>query len=590
MKFFRFSIGFLLLFFFAACHSPHREARQMVYRAQQLFDTDPDSTVRLIDSVLRMPVYFEEGKRMDMALLQAEALFRDLPIDDSWAYASNNFYPTSELEHAAAYYAKKKDYAKAARAALFSGYAQQETNNKTASMQSFKEAEYYARLANDSLTMALSEYRMGRMLCYDYMEEEAIPILKTADRNFGNRLACKSFVQNAMAVAFMLQRQFDSAEICLSTSLSYANLGDSKEARLKAMNNYAVLYRHQGKFEQAIGYLKQAGKEPNLDDHTVLSLYLNLGSTFADMNVLDSATYYFQRVESLLPNANVKDETRVTAYKALSLFAESQGDEALALLYRKRYEQFLNKVRDNTEQRIVYGIQKKYDKEALQNVMKQRVIRRQLIIIIVSIVAVLGLVALTISRIRLAKIRKQEILAKTNLFHFMQQNHELSQKQEINEKALTDLSMMHESSKKAYQKLEQRNTELESTCNNYAQQLSDALNQIALTMRRLHIYLGNKGEKAYLASLKEAVFGDKDHWDALMEVFDALYPNVREELELQYPELTEMEQKDFILSYFGLSRDEEALFFNKSTHSVDKWRNGARKKMQKQSAESAQIP
>ena len=47
----------------------------MVARAEQLADTLPDSTVRLIDSVLRMPVYFSERERIDMALLQAEALF-----------------------------------------------------------------------------------------------------------------------------------------------------------------------------------------------------------------------------------------------------------------------------------------------------------------------------------------------------------------------------------------------------------------------------------------------------------------------------------------------------------------------------------
>ncbi len=47
----------------------------MVKRAERLADTLPDSTVRLIDSVLRKSVSFGERERMDMALLQAEALF-----------------------------------------------------------------------------------------------------------------------------------------------------------------------------------------------------------------------------------------------------------------------------------------------------------------------------------------------------------------------------------------------------------------------------------------------------------------------------------------------------------------------------------
>ena len=47
-------IGLLLLLLaLAACHTPTREARRMVKRAELLADTLPDSTVCLIDSVLR---------------------------------------------------------------------------------------------------------------------------------------------------------------------------------------------------------------------------------------------------------------------------------------------------------------------------------------------------------------------------------------------------------------------------------------------------------------------------------------------------------------------------------------------------------
>ena len=123
--------------------------------------------------------------------------------------------------------------------------------------------------------------------------------------------------------------------------------------------------------------------------------------------------------------------------------------------------------------------------------------------------AILGLVALTMSKIRLAKIRKQEAEAKTRLFHFMQQNKELQQKHETSEKAVMD----------------------------YAQHLSDALNKDALVMRRLEIYLGNKGDKLCLSALNTAVFGNNDPWEALMKVFDTLYPEVRKNLAAQYPEV-----------------------------------------------------
>jgi hypothetical protein len=61
-------------------------------------------------------------------------------------------------------------------------------------------------------------------------------------------------------------------------------------------------------------------------------------------------------------------------------------------------------------------------------------------------------------------------------------------------------------------------------------------------------------------------------------------------LERQHPELTEMEQKDFILSYFNVSRDEEARLFQKSIHTVDKLRNTVRQKMNPSATEQTPKP
>ena len=84
----------------------------MVKRAYLLADTLPDSTARLIDSVLRMPASFSERERMDIALLQAEALFGERgdtisPIMDDDFFDDRATLSTSpELERAAAYYAR----------------------------------------------------------------------------------------------------------------------------------------------------------------------------------------------------------------------------------------------------------------------------------------------------------------------------------------------------------------------------------------------------------------------------------------------------------------------------------------------------
>ena len=71
----------------------------MLARAERLADTLPDSTLRLIDSVMRMEAYLSERERMDMALLQGEVLFGNVTLADDDFMDSVAISP--ELEHAA---------------------------------------------------------------------------------------------------------------------------------------------------------------------------------------------------------------------------------------------------------------------------------------------------------------------------------------------------------------------------------------------------------------------------------------------------------------------------------------------------------
>ena len=92
----------------AACDTTTLKARRMVRQAERLADTLPDSTICLIDSVLHMAANFSERERMDMALLQAEALFGDrgqeiTPVMDDDFFDDRPTLSTSpELERAAA--------------------------------------------------------------------------------------------------------------------------------------------------------------------------------------------------------------------------------------------------------------------------------------------------------------------------------------------------------------------------------------------------------------------------------------------------------------------------------------------------------
>ncbi|MBR5911309.1 MAG: hypothetical protein IKZ55_04940, partial [Bacteroidales bacterium] len=307
-------------------------------------------------------------------------------------------------------------------------------------------------------------------------------------------------------------------------------------------------------------------------------------------NELDSAAMYAKRMEGLLPTTDVRDETKVSAYEVLTRLAKMVGNDSLALQYRETHEKCLYEVMRRSQEKNVYRIQRQYDHEILQDKMERQIIRWHRLVFIIGIFAILGLTAFAVSQIRLARIRKQEADAKTNLFHFMQQNKALLQRHEEFARQHADLMQKHGETEKVYQLLLEEKEKYKCAYQDYAEKFSNAQFSKQKTIMKLAIYLNGKGDVAYLDNLKQAVFDDQTPWEAIFSIFDTLFPNVRENLVLQYPELTEAERKDIILSFFNVSRQDEADLLGITIHSLDKLRNAVRKKMQDTSFEVPQKP
>lgn len=544
MKAKAFAIGLFLLAL-AACHSPQREARRMVRQAEQLFDTLLDSTASLIDSVLHMPVYFNERQRMDMALLQAEALFGDrgneiLPVMDDDFFDDKPFLTTSpDLERAAAYYANKKKYDKAAHAALYSGFVQQHYSEKSTSMQSFKDAERYGGLVGDSLVVAQAEYRMGRMLFYDGLYQEALIMLKKSERNFGNHIIEKALLQNMMAVCHMMQKNYVDAEICLQQILLNSRI--INKVKRKALNNYAVLYQLQGKYDQAIDCLKQNASNSNLNEKELLLINLNLGDAFFYEGKIDSAAFYYKNIDSLLPEANVKIETKASAYDALSLFAENMGDGTRALKYRKLYESLLHETMTLRREQAVYQIQRQYDYETLQKTMNLKVIRRHRIILVFSLLLFASAVIIMVLQYRHKQMIETEAEMKRQI-DAMKQDLRLTVKSSVMDQEIAlRLRMM-------------------LTANRTAKRVKDPKND--------------------WHSLVFQIMNGKDNaFEAARSTIEMVYPNLYSILMEKYPSLTETETKICLLSFCDISNAEIAELLGLSPNTVNQNRSALRKKL-----------
>ena len=478
--------------------------------------------------------YPRESERMAEAMAQAEAVYGDgsLLIETDTAL----FVPG--LAEASQYYAGKRQYDKAALAALYNGYTERDFD-KEAAMVSFKEAERYGELAGDSLTMARAEYWMGKLLYDEYNHQEALVLLRQSDGCFSNLYAERALATNLMACCYIQISEFDTALLCLNRSLEYADVSHSGMTRVKALNNLAVLYQLVKNYDKSIETLRIVNVENQGQRATNL---LNLANAFFYSGEEDSAGFYYQKVEMLVSDSGNKKETLCSAYAKLAKWYEYRADLSSALDYRKKYESCLDAIRDEREQKRLFCIQKQYDYEVLKNSMAQDVSRRQRRFIIACVFSALFLAGFAISQISLARKRKQETISTMNMVHFMRRNETLSRSN-----------------------------------NSYAKHLSEALETLKKTMMYLDIYMKDP-KNTSLKMLEKAVFGQKDHWEAFLDVVEQIYPGLWKTQHEMFPDLTENEQKTLLLSRFWLTRQEEAALLGTTTNMVDKYRGRVRKK------------
>lgn len=582
-RFCRIVVFLLLLVTATGCDYTARRAWRILEHAEALRYSDPDSCLCIIDSLMRMEIHYGERFRMEMAMLQAETLFDSLgePREVRGCFVTT----LPDLADASEYYKRKGDLDQAAHAAMFYGFDQKNFGDPKAATNSFKKAEQYALMKGDSLTAARADYHIGDLLYYNGMKKDAIIALKKADSLFGRNLSEKARTLNKMAVCYILIPDYDSTEWCLSQGLYYANTSKSDITRQKILINYAVLYRQKGEYEKAIGYLNTF-KSENKDSESNLYFDLNMSNAFLSMGEIDSAEYYLHRIEPMLTDTTIRKETIISCYASLSALEQKKGNVTNALLYREKHEDELYDLMKNRQDQNVKHAMLKYDYESLQNRLGKRIGTQQRIITIATILLSLLLVAAIVFVAHIAKMRKQEVEMKNNLFLFTQRNKELADTCEAEKRVALDyakrLAESDETNRQAAldyaDRIDQMNKSYEEVVQEYGQKLADKMKKEVAVMQKAYICQNNSGDKLLLNSLYKTVFATDDHWKEMMKAFDKLYPNVRKEIARHESELTDDEQKSLILSFLNVSRQDEALMLGISVAMVDKIRNSVRKK------------
>lgn len=480
--------------------------------------------------------YPRESEMMATAMEQAEAVYGDgsLLVETDTAL----FIPC--LAEASDYYAGKKQYGKAALAALYNGYTERGFDDEAA-MVSFKKAEYYGDLAHDSLTMARAEYWMGKFFNSEGRKDEALLAFESSYSHVGNHKIEKAIIENNLGANYIMTGQYDSAKYHLQNCLIDTQSIQSEKIVWKALTNLAVLYRIQGEYEKSLDCLRQVLWSPRLEGAEKVLVFLNFGNTFMAKGDLDSVAFYFKKMETAATDTPIRNDTKVAVYGALLKFAKKSNNDSLALRYLEKHEAALYDVMSQTQKQVAFRTQQQYDFEALQNTMNQKIIRKHRIILL------FGIFLLVLSIIILVLQHRQHLLLLA----------EEEMKRQLN--AMKEL--LH---------LTIDNSVIDKV-------VVSQLKTIIVANRTMQRTKDPKNEWRPL--LLEAMAGKENAYEAAKTVIETAYPDFFSTILKKYPDLSDTEAKVCLMSCFDLTNSEIAELLGLSTNTVNQNRSTLRKKL-----------
>lgn len=529
-----------------ACNPAHQEAKRLLKQAEQLVETYPDSALHLIDSAMHTEVYYSEAERMDMALLQARAIYGDDRDATDPTKPNGNFlmdkvmnriYTSPDLDHAPDYFAKKGQPQKAALAALYKGYDLQTIYADSLALQSFEEATDYAFRAGDSLTAARAFFQMGRHLhCVDKYNEAAAA-LDSADRYFGQRLYERAFVQNMMGVNYQFLDDFDNATLCLAQSIDFATESGNDEALWRAIFNQGVMLGgdHFDNRDEGVMLLKQletedTGMKLATKAYGLKQLFFHHNVRHKIRPLSDDTTGYYGSVWASAMQFDRK-------YKL--------GGSNLFCYYGRQhdlYPVFLTHwiTADETVYGDSFGVLKNYRRQqqrndylALRNTMTEKHLQKQHNALVFCMVALAALLLIIVGMLLWLK-RKPK-------------SEEIEPQPQSKENAFVEQELL--------------------------QRLRLILSAVRTEQR------ANDFKKEWSPLVRQIMNGKDTAFESAVSVIEAAYPGLQAMIAEQFPDLNETDAKVCLLSCSNLTNGEIAELLGLSVYSVNKSRSELRKKL-----------
>lgn len=528
----------LILACLVSCSTNQGNADRLLVEAENMIETDPDSTLLILDSVFYLEkLNKDQTNRYYLLLTQAKNK------------ASKDISGDTTIFKAKEYYMQKGDNEEISQVLFYCGRVLSSQKDRKGAMSSYVEAESYADKTKNENLKGLIQSSIGYLYYDELLENEALPRFKQAVIHFKNAGNYKNELLsiNDIGRCFILKKENDSAFFYFQKGLDMASSLNDSIIESTLRTNIGSFLKNQGDYRKAKKYLSEAityTKTPIGQAR----IYSNIAQVYYGENRYDSAIYYMEKSLDILGNTNTNNTLlKLRIYGSLAMIKEKMGNYKDALAHNKQYIEIRKEVYNSNESQSILDIQKKYNYELLRNANNGLLIQKQYMYIVVLV-----LVLITI----------------TTSFFFYRKN-------KIKEKSLLE----------AQQKIIGLNAmaaSYDEKVNSFRNKLLhhfNILKKSALLEGFLRDDEKEHGQKL-LKKFNEIMYNqDTLDWDVLYQTMNELHYEFFDSLRETYPQLDEAEFRICCLLYADFTNAEIGIIMGQSINTVSAKRSSIRRKI-----------
>lgn len=246
------------------------------------------------------------------------------------------------------YFDSKNNSKESALANFYAGNVYRQNDIVDKALEHYLKATFVAQHNNDYVLAGRSLYNIGHHYYQENIMDSAIIYYKLALDNFddGNSVTLKMRTLRAISLTYYAIHNLEQAYGYLQEGLRLATQINNSQYQNKFTHDLGIVYREQGKYQQASRNLHSALEETTSVDS--LRIYLNLSQLYNYMNRTDSVQYYTEKMKTRLSEISDIYMLR-NIYASFFEYNKQEGNYSEALRYADLEKTINQKIKEENK-------------------------------------------------------------------------------------------------------------------------------------------------------------------------------------------------------------------------------------------------